>query len=146
MSNFRQLSDTVWASPQVIGSEIREAAENGFALLINNRPEGEEPGQLSGEDAQTIAAEAGMAYVAIPVTPGGFTHEQVQAMAAALASASGPVLAYCRSGTRSTFLWALAEAAGGAEPAKLIESAAQAGYDIAPIGPTLEALNAQAKA
>lgn len=146
MSDFRKLSEKVWASPQLISSEIRDAAADGFALLINNRPEGEEPGQLPGAEAEAIAAETGMDYVAIPVTPGGFTQAQVQAMAEALGKADGPVLAYCRSGTRSTFLWALAEAAGGAEPAALVESAAQAGYDIGAIRPTLEALSTQAKA
>ncbi|MFC4257011.1 TIGR01244 family phosphatase [Altererythrobacter xixiisoli] len=145
MSDFRQLSDRVWASPQLIGSDIRDAAAEGFTLLINNRPEGEEPNQLPGGEAAAIAAETGMDYVAIPVTPGGFTQAQVQAMAEALAKATGPVLAYCRSGTRSTFLWALAEAAGGGDPSTLVESAAQAGYDIGAIRPTLDALSAQAE-
>ena len=55
-----------------------------------------------------------------------------------------PVLAYCRSGTRSTLLWALAEASAGADPAMLAEAAAGAGYDLAPVAPLLDMLAARA--
>jgi uncharacterized protein (TIGR01244 family) len=58
-------------------------------------------------------------------------------MRGALNQAGGPVLAFCRSGTRSTFLWALARGAEGDDPAQLTERAAKAGYDISPITPLL---------
>ena len=63
--------------------------------------------------------------------------EQVEAMQKALAEADGPVLAFCRSGTRSTFVWALARGFEGDDPAVLTEKAAKAGYDISPIAPLL---------
>jgi len=78
------------------------------------------------------------------VTHAGFGHAQLDAMAAALAGADGPVLAYCRSGTRSCNLWALAAAKAGRDPALLVAQAAAAGYDLAPIRPTLDALAAPA--
>ena len=80
---------------------------------------------------------AGLGYVAIPVDHSGFSDEQVTAMAAALAGAPGPVLAFCRSGTRSTYLWALARARLGEDGEALIGKAARAGYDLAPLAPML---------
>jgi uncharacterized protein (TIGR01244 family) len=65
-------------------------------------------------------------------------------MAAALEGASGPVLAYCRSGTRSTLLWALAEASKGADPDELAAAAARAGYDVSPIRTLIDMLAARA--
>lgn len=143
---FRQLSDQVHASPQIGLDEVAQAAAQGFALIINNRPEGESDDQTSGSAIEAAARAAGLDYVAIPVTHAGFSEPQVKAMAGALAAARGPVLAYCRSGTRSTLLWALAEASHGADPAALAEAAARAGYDIAPIRTLVDMLSAKARA
>ena len=76
------------------------------------------------------------------MTHAGFSEGQVKAMRAALAEARGPVLAYCRSGTRSTLLWALAEASRGANPARIAAQAAQAGYDIGPVRAMVDMLAA----
>ncbi|MBS0256027.1 MAG: TIGR01244 family phosphatase, partial [Proteobacteria bacterium] len=111
-----------------------------------NRPEDESPDQTSGPDIAAAARAAGLDYRAIPVTHAGFSQPQVAAMAEALAGAGGPVLAYCRSGTRSTLLWALAEAARGADPAQLAEAAAAAGYDLSPVAALLDMLAARAGA
>ena len=130
---FRKLSDTVYASPQIGLGEVAEAASQGISLIVNNRPEGESDDQTPGPEIEAAARAAGMCYVAIPVTHAGFSESQVTAMAEALAGAQGAVLAYCRSGTRSTLLWSLAEASRGADPDKLAEQAANAGYDISPV-------------
>lgn len=135
---FRKLTDTVFASPQIGLEEVAEAARSGFTLIVNNRPEGEEPGQTPGAEIEAAARAAGLAYVAIPVTHAGFSEPQVTAMAAALADAKGKVLAYCRSGTRSTLLWSLAEASRGVAPDELQAAAAGAGYDLAPVRPLLD--------
>jgi len=63
-------------------------------------------------------------------------------MADALSGAKGPVLAYCRSGTRSTLLWALAQAQAGGDPKTLAEQAAQAGYDVGPVRQVMDMLAA----
>jgi uncharacterized protein (TIGR01244 family) len=76
------------------------------------------------------------------VTHAGFSEGQVKAMSEALAQAGGPVLAYCRSGTRSTLLWALAEASRGADPDAIAAQAAQAGYDIGPVRALVDMLAA----
>ncbi len=145
MSDFRQLSEQVWASPQITLADVAEAGARGITLIVNNRPEGESAEQTPGEAIAKAAREQGIGYCAIPISPGGFTLEQAEAMADALASASGPVLAYCRSGTRSTLLWALAQAKSGASPAELTAAAASAGYDLTPIAGALERLAAGAQ-
>lgn len=130
---FRKLSDHVLASPQIAVADVAEAAAQGVTLIVNNRPEDESEDQTAGAEIAAAAKAAGLGYVAIPVTHAGFSEGQVKAMAEALADAEGPVLAYCRSGTRSTLLWALAEASRGTDPDELSRQAAQAGYDIGPV-------------
>lgn len=137
---FRQLTETVFASPQIGLAEVAAAKAQGIALIVNNRPDGESDDQVAGDDIEAAARAAGIDYVAIPVTHAGFSETQVQAMAQALAEAKGPVLAYCRSGTRSTLLWALAEASRGGSPEDLATKAAGAGYDISPVRPLVDML------
>ena len=139
---FRQLNEHVFASPQIGLPEVAEAAAQGIVMIINNRPEDESDDQIPGPEIAAAAKAAGMAYVAIPVTHAGWSEGQVKAMAAALAEAQGPILAYCRSGTRSTLLWALAEASVGKSPHALTAAAAQAGYDLGPIRALMDMLAA----
>ena len=134
---FRKIDESISVAPQITVDQVAEAAKLGFAMIINNRPEQEEPGQPSGEAIREAARAAGLAYVAIPIAPGGFTAAQVDATRKALDEAGGPVLAFCRSGTRSTFCWALARGAAGDDPDELANKAADAGYDISPIKPLL---------
>ena len=86
-----------------------------------------------------------MDFCSIPITHAGFSEGQVSAMRTALDAREGPVLAYCRSGTRSTLLWALAEASKGRSPDELTEVAAQAGYDLAPVLAMMDMLAAGAR-
>jgi uncharacterized protein (TIGR01244 family) len=127
---FTRLEETVFVAGQIAPADVAEAARKGIVSIINNRPDGEEPGQIAGAEIAAAAEAAGLAYVHIPVA-GGFSEQQVAAMAAALER--GPALAFCRSGTRSTYLWALARAAGGADAEALIARARDAGYDLAPL-------------
>lgn len=139
---FRKLTDKVLASPQIGRDEVAAAAAEGVTLIVNNRPEGESDDQTAGAEIEAAAKAAGLGYVAIPVTHAGFSEAQVKAMAEALAGAEGKVLAYCRSGTRSTLLWALAEASRGANPDELARHAAEAGYDLAPVRALIDMLAA----
>lgn len=143
MSDFRQLSDRVLASPQIMPSDLGVAASMGVTLVINNRPDGEAPDQPAGADIEQAARAAGLDYLAIPIGQAGFALPQVQAMQNALATADGKVLAFCRSGTRSTFLWALAQANTGVSPEAIAEAASAAGYDVSPIVLMLQALSQQ---
>jgi uncharacterized protein (TIGR01244 family) len=135
---FRQITDTVFASPQIGTDAIAEAKALGIVRIVNNRPEGESEDQVPGDVIEAEARAAGIDYVAIPVGHGGFSQAQVAAMAEALDTAEGPVLAYCRSGTRSTLLWALARAKAGDNPSVIASKAAGAGYDVSPIRQLIE--------
>ncbi|MEQ1550453.1 TIGR01244 family sulfur transferase [Sphingorhabdus sp.] len=141
---FRKLTDSIHASPQISLEDVAEAAAMGVKLIINNRPEGESDDQVPGAEIEAAARAAGIDYVAIPVTHAGFSEPQVVAMAKALDGADGPVLAYCRSGTRSTLLWALSEASQGGDPDALTNMAAKAGYDVSPVRPLMDMLKARA--
>lgn len=137
---IRQLDEGFAVSPQINAADVTELARAGFAAIINNRPDDEDAGQPQGDAIGLVAKTLGLGYTAIPVTHSGFSHPQLDAMAAALASAGGPVLAYCRSGTRSCNLWALAMAKQGASPDMLCAKAAAAGYDLSGIRAMLDAL------
>jgi uncharacterized protein (TIGR01244 family) len=141
---FISLTDAVYVAPQISVHDVRAAQEMGVTLIINNRPEGEADDQVPGNVIEAAAKAAGMAYVAIPVTHSGFSQPQVDAMEKALDGALGGVLAYCRSGTRSTLLWALAESKSGADPDELTALAADAGFDVSPVRPLMDMLKAQA--
>ncbi|MEE4316584.1 MAG: TIGR01244 family sulfur transferase [Erythrobacter sp.] len=143
MSEFRKLTENVLVSPQLAVEDIAAAAEAGVAMIINNRPDGEDPFAPQGPEIAAAAAAAGLNYVEIPIGHAGFSEPQVDAMIAALDQAEGPILAYCRSGTRSTFLWALAQAKQGGDPDTIARTAAQAGYDISPIRPMVDMLAAR---
>lgn len=130
---FRTLDDRTHVFGQIDPADVATAKALGITTIINNRPDGEEPGQPSGAAIAAAARDAGLTYVAIPVDHSGFRPEQVTLMAEALAAADGPVLAWCRSGTRSTFLWALAEASRGRDGADIAARARAAGYDLSPI-------------
>ena len=142
---FHKVNDRLLVSPQINTAAVAEAAALGVKLVINNRPEGESADQTPGADIAAAAAAAGLGYIAIPVTHAGFSLNQIDAMAAALAEAGDvPVLAYCRSGTRSTLLWALTMARGGMNPAAIADAAAGAGYDVSPIRAQIDMLSGQA--
>ncbi len=141
---FPQLTERVFVSPQISLAQVAEAAAQGVKLIINNRPDDESDDQVPGAEIEAATRMAGMEYVAIPVTHAGFSEWQMEGMAKALSETSGPVLAYCRSGTRSTLLWALAEASRGRNPGVLAAQAAAAGYDLSPVRASLDILATRA--
>ena len=128
MTDFRPVTDDFAVSPQILPEEVADAARAGFTLIINNRPDGEAPGQPTGAQIEAAARAAGLDYVSAPVVgrPGP---AQVEAVRQAVAGANGKVLAFCRSGTRSITAWAL-----GQRPARarddLVRLGAAAGYDL----------------
>ncbi|QUT06543.1 TIGR01244 family phosphatase [Sphingobium phenoxybenzoativorans] len=143
---FRQVTDTFFVSPQITVEDVAEAKALGAVMVINNRPEGEEAGQTPAADIEAAARAAGLDYAEVPVTHAGFFPWQLDGMAEALAKAGdGKVLAYCRSGTRSTLLWALTQARAGGDPDALAAKAAGAGYDLSPIRQIMDALAAEGK-
>ncbi|MET0372588.1 MAG: TIGR01244 family sulfur transferase [Sphingobium sp.] len=140
---FRQLTDTLYVSPQISVADVAAAKALGVTMIVNNRPDDEEPGQVNGAQIEAAAEAAGIGYAAVPVSHGGFAPWQLDGMVKALGEAGeGKVLAYCRSGTRSTLLWSLTRARAGDKPDDLAEKARAAGYDLSPVRQIMDALAA----
>ena len=134
MTLFRKLDGQTLVAGQIAPAGVAEAAAAGVKTIINNRPDGEEPGQPTSAEIEAAAKAIGLGYRYVPIA-GGVSQPQVEAMVEALENC--PVLAFCRSGTRSTYLWALARARLGDDPDALLAAAASAGYDLRPIAPHL---------
>ena len=79
---------------------------------MNNRPDGESPGQPKNEDLARVAAELGLNYVYIPVVSGQLTQQNVDDFNRVCEDLEGPVLLFCRSGARCTVLWQLSGQGG----------------------------------
>jgi uncharacterized protein (TIGR01244 family) len=110
--------------------DIEALAHAGVRTIVNNRPDGEDRGQLPAAEARRLAETLGIAYHHIPITAATLSRKDVDAFAAALRDAPSPVVAHCRSGTRSALLWALVRMREGAEPLALVAEAARHGIDI----------------
>ncbi|MEM6838418.1 MAG: TIGR01244 family sulfur transferase [Cyanobacteria bacterium P01_C01_bin.120] len=137
----RALSETFAASTQLSESDFAALAAAGYKTIINNRPDGEEPGQLTAAAARQLAQEHGLNYVHIPVKMPEISPTVVAQFQAALEENPGPILAHCKSGTRSSLLWAIAMAKRtDASIDELIQGAAQAGYDLTRFRPLIEQL------
>lgn len=134
---MKRLDECMSVAGQVRPEDLPDIARSGVRTVINNRPEGEEPGQPGGAELAATAQALGLAYREIPISR-GFPDEAVEEMANALEASPGPVLAFCKSGTRSTYLWALARARAGDDPEDLRAKAAAAGYDLGPIAPLMQ--------
>jgi len=127
---MRRLEEGMFVAGQIRPEDVAELAGRGIRTIVNNRPDGEAPGQPEGEEIRRAAEQAGIGYAEIPVSR--LTGEAVDAMRGTLLEAERPVLAFCAAGTRSTYLWALARS--GEVPAEELETrAAEAGYDLSPI-------------
>jgi uncharacterized protein (TIGR01244 family) len=133
MSDFRFVTENFAVSPQISLADVSAAAARGFTLIINNRPDGEAPDQPAGARIEQAARDAGLDYLWVPVL-GAPTSDQARAVRDAADAASGKVLAYCRSGTRSINTWAIGEA-GRTPRDELIRLGAAAGYDLTAVPP-----------
>ncbi len=130
---IRQLDDRTLVSSQVAPGEVALLAERGVTILVNNRPDGEEPGQPLAGEIEDAAAQAGIAYRFVPIVR-GIGPADVEAMQQALEEAGeGKLLAFCRSGTRSAFALALAKREQGVSAEQVTERLLQAGFDPSPI-------------
>ena len=126
---LKRINQHVTVSPQISPEDVPAIKAAGFVAIINNRPDGEAPGQPLSDAIQQAAQAAGLVYHFIPLGREGVSPDMVERTKNALEGSAGPVFCYCRSGTRSTTLWALSEA--GKKPAsEIIAEAAGAGYDM----------------
>lgn len=136
--DLRQITAELSVSPQIQPQDMATLAAEGFRVIINNRPDSEVGPDEDSAAIRRAAEAAGLQYREIPFQPGQITLDMVEAQAQALAL-PGRKIAYCRSGNRSTVLWALSRA--GSQPTEeLLSTAAQAGYDLAGVRPLIEQL------
>ena len=136
MPDVKPLADDVCVSAFVLPEKVADLAPN-FRTIINNRPDAEEPGQPTSAEIEAEATRLGLDYLHLPVVPGKITDGQAESFGEAIARRKGPVLAFCRTGTRSATLWALSQA-GKRTPDEILRTAAAAGYDLSAIAPRLE--------
>lgn len=135
----KYLDDDLAVLPQIDPSNAAELAGMGFKTIINNRPENEEPGQPSIASVEQAAKEAGLDFQSQPVVSGAITFNDVADFKDLMDQAEKPVLAYCRSGTRCTMLWALANA-GNISTEAIMANAEAAGYNLEGLRRQIEAI------
>lgn len=134
----RKLTETYSVSPQIAAEDLPRIAEAGFTTVICNRPDEENPPSHQAEAIGAAAREAGLQFEVLPLTHQTMTPENIARQRALIEGASGPVLAYCASGTRCTIIWALGQA--GEMPADdILDRATRAGYDLERLRPVLDA-------
>jgi uncharacterized protein (TIGR01244 family) len=131
------LDDRTIVSGQIQASDLADMKAKGITMIVNNRPDGEEEDQPTSLLLEMAAEEAGLDYLHIPISA-EFSEDKIAAMLNALETSEGLVLAFCKSGTRSTYLWALARARWGADVDDMILRARYAGYNLQPILPWLK--------
>jgi uncharacterized protein (TIGR01244 family) len=130
MPDIRSVTADFAVAPQISPQDLAELAAAGFSCVISNRPDAEVPPVLSSATLAAAAQAAGLDYVHVPIV-GMPSSAQVEAVFAAVQGANGPVLAYCRSGTRSITAWAIGQTVhGGVAPEELIALGREAGYDL----------------
>ena len=126
-----QVTDFLSVAGQISKEDIAALAKGGVATIINNRPDNEEPGQLTAADAEAEAKKQGIDYRYLPITTGNITRAQVAEFEKLVLRSPKPILAHCRSGTRCYLMWAAARALFDREsPLKLVAQAAINGYDL----------------
>jgi uncharacterized protein (TIGR01244 family) len=130
---IRQLDDRTLVSGQIAPHEVAGLAQQGVTLLVNNRPDGEEPGQPLAGEIEQAAIAAGIAYRFVPIIR-GIGPADVEEMQRALREArDGKLLAFCRSGTRSALTLAVAQREEGRSLDEVVRALNQAGFDHGPI-------------
>ncbi len=144
MADIRKITPHVSVAPQIGVADVKEIAAQGFRTIMNNRPNGESGDQTPSALIEAEAKANNLDYVYLPIVSSNITPQNIEEFGKVLAQAKSPILAYCRTGTRCTNMWAMAEA-GNCGTDQLLKQAAAAGYDIRGLAPTLEALGAQRK-
>ena len=130
---FKQLDHSTFVSGQVEPHHIDEAKQLGITMVINNRPDGEDASQPTSATMEQACTDCGLAYRHVPIAR-GMGPTDIAAMRDAIhATGDGKLLAFCRSGNRSTLAWALARREDGAHADDLIRAAEGAGFSLAPI-------------
>ena len=130
MTEFKPLDEQTLVAGQIHAADLKEARRHGVTMIVNNRPDGEEPGQPTSAELEAAAEAAGLDYRYIPIVR-GMGPAQVEEMASARSElGDGKMLAFCRSGMRSTLAWAVACREAGVSREELEQKAAGAGFSL----------------
>ena len=127
--DIRQINDRLSVSPQISCADIDEIKRAGFKTVVSNRPDGEAPDQPMNADIEAAVKAAGLDFFHVPVTVAPFSDQSLAQTRKILEEAKGPILFFCRTGTRCTHLWAFSQK-GKVPGSELIEQAFDAGYNI----------------
>jgi len=135
------IDDRVAISGQLQPEDMKEIAAAGFVAVVNNRPDGEAAfGQPRTADLKKAAEAAGLVFLDLPFSGPRASPDQVRAFADLLAERPGRVVAYCKSGMRSSLLWGAAAIAGGRSLEDVLRAALRAGQNLEPVGETMMVL------
>ena len=137
--DIRQITPAYAVSPQIDPEDIAAIAAAGFKTIICNRPDAENPPSHHANAMKVIAEAAGLVFVEIPVTHAGLNQQMVSDQRTAIDESSGPTLAYCASGTRSSIVWSLGQA-GRLPTDEIIAATTACGYDLRGLAPQIDAL------
>lgn len=137
--DIRQITDRYFVSPQIAPEDAGAIKAAGITRVICNRPDGEVPPDLQADAIGAVLRAAGLEFEVLPITHQTMTPQNVARQAALIDAAEGPVLAYCASGTRCTVIWAL-DQAGKRPTDEILQIAAQGGYDLGGLRPTLDSM------
>ena len=144
MQQPTEINRSLSVASQISKSDIAELAKAGFGMILNNRPDNEEPGQLAAAEAEAEAKKQGLEYRYLPIVTGNITRAQVAEFQKLVLRGPQPVLAHCRSGTRCYLMWAAGRVLFDGESAlKLVAEAAVKGYDLRVLPGLVEKLQSQ---
>ena len=136
--DIRTVTPRYSVTPQIAPEDVGAIKAAGFTKVICNRPDAENPPELQAAAMEQAVKAEGLDFVSIPLTHQTMTPDNIALQEEAVASAEGPVLAYCASGTRCTVIWSLARAAEGMSADEILKTASDAGYDLSGLRPRLE--------
>lgn len=108
--DIKTLTANLSVAPQITASDMQAIKDARFRAIICNRPDGEGADQPSFAEIETAAKKAGIEAIYQPIVSGAVSEEDAAAFEKAMTNLPGPVLAYCRTGTRSETLWSLSQA------------------------------------
>lgn len=137
MTDFNKLNDDLSVTAQLLPEDMPAVAAAGFKMVLNNRPDGEAADQPSSNEMAVAAEAAGLAYAHQPVVGTNIAETDIDGFDAIVSLADAPVLAFCRTGTRSTTLWALTQASEQ-DNASILATAEQAGDDLSALADRLD--------
>ncbi len=126
---IKTISNGFSVSPQIVADDVKEIAKRGFRSIVCNRPDGEGADQPTFEEISNAAKEAGLEVRYQPIVSGKVSDDDARDFGRLFDELPKPVFAYCRTGTRSTTLWSLSQAAT-LDTSEILRATKAAGYDM----------------